>query len=146
MFSFASSIANFAAEHSNLVVLSRFFKPLKPKKSVGLKLLISPANLDLKPLVSNRLIGLIPDRPSFKAVQNCSLPMPFGAMTPRPVMTIRFLLIYLPKFRTAFCVMRTALFFYAVRCTRYAVRSLLHTHPAIYDYSLAGNIISFLAN
>jgi hypothetical protein len=89
MVNFASSIANFAAEHNSLAVLSRFFKPLDPKKSVGLKLLTSPPNLHLNPFVSNLLIGLIPDRPSFKAVQNCSFPIPFGAITPIPVITIR---------------------------------------------------------
>src|SRR3972149_8372379 len=93
MVNLASSIANCAVEHSSLVVLSRFLKPLEPKKTVGLKLLISPANLHLNPFVSNLLIGLIPDRPSFKAVQNCSFPIPFGAITPMPVITIRFLVI-----------------------------------------------------
>src|SRR3972149_2512705 len=90
---FASSIANFAAEHNSLDVLSRLFKPFEPKKTVGLKLLTSPPNLHLNPFVSNLLIGFIPDLPSFRASQNCSFPIPFGAITPIPVITIRFLVI-----------------------------------------------------
>src|SRR4030042_4721135 len=106
---FASSIANFAAEHNSLAVLSRLFKPFEPKKTVGLKLLTSPPNLHLNSFVSNLLIGLIPDRPSFRASQNCSFPIPLGAITPIPVITIRFLaiFIYLP-----FRLVRNSSFFF----------------------------------
>jgi hypothetical protein len=34
-------------------------------------------------------IGFIPERPFFREDQNASLPIPFGASTPTPVITIR---------------------------------------------------------
>src|SRR5688572_17870967 len=55
----------------------------------GSKLLSSPAIRVGKPVVSNRVIGAMPDRPWTRDVQNSSAVFPTGVTAPTPVMTTR---------------------------------------------------------
>src|SRR3989338_535016 len=85
----ASSIASWEAQSVNLVVLSKLRNPFCPNMSSALKSLISPPNFVRHVLISNNVIGFIPDRPSLSPAQNSFLPIPVEASTPNPVITMR---------------------------------------------------------